>query len=42
MQLRKQNWKRVSKEMPCRKCGRQHETKTCLTKNGRRPKAVEL
>lgn len=42
MQLRKQNWKRIAKTKPCLKCGRDHESKTCLTKNGRRQKAVEL
>jgi hypothetical protein len=34
MQMKKQNWKKLKSEMPCRHCGNDHETKTCLKRNG--------
>lgn len=37
MQLRKLNWKRLRGVKPCLGCGGDHETKTCLNRNGKRP-----
>jgi len=36
MQLKKQNWKKLRKEAPCRVCGHEHETKLCVQRNGKR------
>ena len=38
MQLKKQIWKRTRAINPCLRCGKDHETKQCVTLSGaRRP-----
>ena len=34
MQMKKQNWKRLRKQKPCRACAGDHETSLCLTRRG--------
>lgn len=41
MQLHKQNWKKLRSERPCRSCGKDHDTKTCLTKRGKKRDEME-
>jgi hypothetical protein len=36
MQLKKQNWKKLRNEFPCRCCGKAHETKVCVEASGRK------
>jgi hypothetical protein len=36
MQLRKQNWKRFRNQTPCVKCGQDHVSSQCVTRNGAR------
>lgn len=36
MQLRKQNWKKIRTETPCRDCGKDHASRECLWRRGRR------
>lgn len=42
MQLRKQHWKRVRVICPCIKCGKEHESKQCVTKRGAKRETPEL
>ena len=34
MQMKKQNWKRIRNVKPCMICGKDHETKICVTRKG--------
>lgn len=34
MQMKKQNWKKLRNQKPCRACGKDHETKHCVTRRG--------
>lgn len=38
--MRKQNWKKIRNVKPCMACGKDHETKKCLTKNGRKRESI--
>lgn len=35
MQIKKQLWKQLRNQTPCRGCGKDHPTKTCLLRSGR-------
>jgi predicted NACHT family NTPase len=41
MQQRKVNWKRIRNDNPCRMCGRDHQTKDCLTRKGGNRRKLE-
>lgn len=36
MQMRKQQWKKLRREQPCRQCNHDHPTGQCIQRNGRR------
>lgn len=41
MQLKKQNWKKIRNTTPCVKCGENHPSKMCITRNGKKKERYE-